>query len=104
MRVTIKDMMETAKRMLFFVEKKEKETILYLFEEDLKFYLKGYGYYGFKEFREELEKRKQIAQENQNLKMIKVYSIMLYLLNNLEDYYMSRFFEKFFDIEKSNFE
>jgi hypothetical protein len=95
-KVTIKDMMEKARQMLWFEE--EKEGILFLLEHDLRYYLKGFGYQGFQRLREHLTSMQEIAQEDNDQKMIKVYSIMLYLIKNLEDYYFSRLFESYFDI------
>lgn len=90
-----------ANRMLFFeIEEREKQGILFLLEHDLKYYLKNFGYQGFKELKEQVKRLREIALQDNNSKMIRIYSTLLYLVNNLEDYYFSRLFEKFFEVNK----
>jgi len=96
-KVRIEDIIKKAEEFLFFEE--ERKGILFLLERELEYFLKNYNWEGFKELKENLQKRKEIALENKDQKMLKVYSIMLYLVNNLEDYYFSRLFEKFFDLD-----
>jgi hypothetical protein len=96
-KVTINDMVEKAREILFF-DCEEKESILFLLKLDLEYFLKNFGYRGFKELKENLENLRETALERNNLKMVRVYCILLYLLNNLEDYYFSKMFNEFFEI------
>jgi hypothetical protein len=97
-KVTIDDMIKKAEEMLFF-EVENKEGIMYLLKGDLKRYLKTFSFRGFQELQKDVERRREIAKAENNIKMMKVYSIMGYLINNLENFYLSFLFENYFEIK-----
>jgi hypothetical protein len=100
-RITINQMIQDANEILEkmaineILSNKQREDILFYLKAWLMFYLRNYKYLAFYVAKENFEKSVQY-EKNEYFK--EIYKIAKFLVEKLEEKYMSKIFEKFFDI------